>query len=70
MNDLKPLILILLAGIVASLGRGLFHLSAGPDHSDGTLRALTVRITLSVLLFLLLIAGWYGGVISPTEYGR
>lgn len=70
MNDLKPLILILLAGIVLSLGRGLFHLSAGPEHSDGTLRALTVRITLSVLLFVLLLAGWYGGMITPNELGR
>ena len=70
MNDLKPVIILLLMAIVASLGRGLFHLASGPDHSAGTLRALTWRISLSVMLFVLLFVGRYFGVIAPHGLGR
>jgi hypothetical protein len=70
MNDLKPFIILLLIAIVASLGRGLFHMTSGPEHSAGTVRALTVRISLSVALFVLLFVGWYFGLIAPHEIGR
>lgn len=70
MNDLKPLIILLLIGIVASLARGLFHMTSGPEHSAGMVRALTVRITLSVALFVLLFVGWFFGMIEPHELGR
>jgi hypothetical protein len=54
--------------IVASLGKALFHLSSsdtGLERSAQMARALTVRIGLSVALFLLLMLGWYFGGISP-----
>jgi len=55
-----------LAGIVASLGFGLFHLSrGGADDSRKMARALTIRITVSLVLFALLMLAWYLGVISP-----
>jgi hypothetical protein len=60
------LILATLAAIIVSLGKGLFHLSRGEaDDSRKMARALTVRITLSLLLFALLMLAWYLGIISP-----
>lgn len=60
------LVLASLAGIVASLGIGLFHLSrGGADDSRKMARALTVRITVSLVLFALLMLAWYLGLISP-----
>jgi hypothetical protein len=61
----KVLIAVVLIGIVASLGQALFAMSSGPDHSGRVVRALTVRITLSVVLFLLLMLGYYFGLIQP-----
>lgn len=69
--QLGPLIWVLilgtLAAIVVSLGSGLFHLSRGRGEEDSRkmARALTVRITLSLLLFALLMIAWYFGLISP-----
>lgn len=58
--------LVALAGIVASLGAGLFHLSRGtPEDSRKLARALTVRIGISLALFALLMLAWYFGLISP-----
>ena len=62
---MKMLIVITLMAIVASLGRAMFAMTAGPTTSKAMVNALTVRITLSVLLFLLLMLGWYTHVIVP-----
>ena len=51
--------------ILASLGSGLFFLVRDKDDSRRVLRALTVRIALSVALFLILIAAWLGGWLEP-----
>jgi cytochrome bd-type quinol oxidase subunit 2 len=67
MSDLvRLLVVVALVAIVASLGSALFHLSRG-DTSGKMVRALTVRIGLSVVLFLLLIGAWYAGFISPHD---
>jgi len=39
------------------------------DHSQTLLRALTVRVSLSVLFFLLLLLGWYLGLLRPHGLG-
>lgn len=65
MEPLKTLILLLLGAIVVSLGKAMFHLTSGPDESGRVVRALTVRITLSIALFALLMLVWYFGGISP-----
>jgi hypothetical protein len=67
---MQPLIwlvaLVALAGIVASLGSGLFHLSRGtPEDSRKLARALTWRIGISLALFALLMLAWYFGLIAP-----
>jgi len=65
MDAIKILVIIILFAIVGSLGSALFHLSRGKGDSKKMARALTVRVGLSVLLFLLLMAAWYNGLISP-----
>ncbi len=60
------LVLGALVAIVASLGSGLFHLSRGRAEDSRLLaRALTIRITVSLMLFALLMIAWYFGLISP-----
>jgi hypothetical protein len=58
-------ILGLLAAIVISLGTALYHLASGKGDSNKMLRALTVRIALSLVLFALLMIAWRTGLISP-----
>jgi hypothetical protein len=73
MDGIKILIVLVLAGIVASLGKALFHMSSGGSddvgHSTMMARALTVRIGLSIALFVLLMIAWYFGAISPHGVG-
>ena len=60
------LVLACLVTVLWSLGLGLYHLSRGtPEDSDKLLRALTVRITVSLLLFALLMLAWHFGLIAP-----
>lgn len=68
MYDLVRLfILVVLFAIVVSLGSALYHLARGQGSGDSQkmVRALTVRISLSIILFVLLMAAWYFGLISP-----
>jgi hypothetical protein len=62
---IRLVILGLFAAIVASLGIALYHLSSGKGDSGKLLRALTVRIALSLLLFLLLMIAWRTGLMIP-----
>jgi hypothetical protein len=62
---MKLMVILVLVAIVASLGAGLFYLARDRDGSPRVLRALTVRISLSVVLFLLLMAAWFAGLIQP-----
>jgi fatty acid desaturase len=70
-NILRILILLVLGAIVASLGSALLHLSRGgrgnEDESRKLSRALTVRIALSLALFLLLMLAWRMGLIAPHD---
>jgi uncharacterized BrkB/YihY/UPF0761 family membrane protein len=67
MNQLVWLLVMgCLLGVVVSLGLGLYHLSRGtPEDSARLLRALTVRISVSLLLFVLLMLAWHFGLITP-----
>lgn len=56
--------------MLASLGVALVALFRRGDHSQTLLRALTVRVGISVLFFVLLMLGWYLGVIEPHGLGR
>jgi hypothetical protein len=61
----KTVILIAFLGIIASLASSLFFLVKDTGDSRRTLRALTVRIGLSVGLFLFLIVLFALGIIEP-----
>jgi hypothetical protein len=65
------LVFLCLAGILVSLGSGLFHLSRGRGDEDSRklARALTVRISLSLALFALLLLAWRFGLIAPHPFG-
>jgi hypothetical protein len=60
---MKILVIILLLAIVGSLGSALFFLVNDQGKSKRTVNALTVRVGLSLALFLLLMAGHYFGFI-------
>jgi hypothetical protein len=62
---MKVFIVATLLAIVVSLGQALFAMSAGPTSDTRMVRALTVRVGLSVGLFVLLLIGWRTGAISP-----
>ena len=67
---IKFLIVLTLAAIIASLGTGLFHLVRDEGRSKRMVNALTLRIALSVLLFILLFIAWKGGLIQPHGVGQ
>jgi len=66
---IKILIFVVLAAIVLSLFTGLGFLVRG-DQSKGMVNALTVRIVLSVLLFVLLFVAWRAGMLTPHATGN
>jgi preprotein translocase subunit SecG len=61
----QALILILLVLIVGSLGHALSSMASGPSRSERMAQALTIRVTLSVALFALLLIGYHFGWITP-----
>jgi hypothetical protein len=54
-----------LCAIVLSLASGLFYLVTDKGESKKMVNALSVRVGLSVLLFLLLLLAWSQGLIKP-----
>lgn len=60
-------IIITLFIIVASLGSALFYLMRDRGDSRRTLNALKLRIGLSILLFVLIVIGYFTGVITPNQ---
>jgi O-antigen/teichoic acid export membrane protein len=64
---IRLLILAGLLAIVLSLGSALLHLVRGKGDSKKMARALTIRVGLSILLFVLLLVAWSLGWIQPHE---
>lgn len=66
---MKYIVALAFVGILASLGVALaFMLKDGREgrvKSGGMVRALTVRIGLSVILFLCVLGAWKLGYIQP-----
>lgn len=62
---MKFLIILTLLAIVASMGRAMFAMVSGPQDSKQMVNALTIRIALSVALFVLLFIGWHFGLLEP-----
>jgi len=66
----KLIIILFLIVIVYNLGAGLYYMMIDKGQTVRTVKALTWRIGLSVLLILLIIAGIFTGVIQPHGLGR
>ena len=62
---IKVIIVLTFIGIVVSLGSGLYYLVHDRGDSRRTLRALTMRIGLSIGLFAFLMILIAFGVIEP-----
>jgi len=63
---MRIVVIAMLVLIVGSLGSALWFLIRDKGASERTVKALTVRISLSIFLFLLLMAGYYFGIIPKT----
>lgn len=61
---LKVIIVLTLIVIVASLFSALYFLAKDKTGGERTVKALTIRIGLSITLFLLLMVGYYFGLIG------
>lgn len=66
MDPIKLLVVAVLIAILASLGSALYYLVTDDQGQTRNMaRALTVRIGLSVALFILLFIAWAAGLIEP-----
>lgn len=63
---MKIIVLLFIMVILASLGSALYYLVKDQGKSDRVVKALTIRIGLSMLLFLSLMAAYYFGWIPET----
>ena len=61
----KILVIAVFIGILAALGSALYQLSRKGGDSRKMIRALAIRVGLSIALFLLLMILWYLGIIAP-----
>lgn len=68
---IKTLVVIVFVAIIVSLGFALFHLVKHSDeqHSQKTAKALTLRIGLSLVLFIMLFIALASGLFHPSGIG-
>lgn len=64
---MRWIVIAFLILILASLGSALVYLVKDKGQGDRTLRALTLRVGLSVGLFVLLMLGYYFGLLKPGQ---
>jgi hypothetical protein len=60
---MRYVVIALLVMIVASLGSALVFMMKGHHDPKRMARALTLRVGLSVALFVILMAGYYFGLV-------
>ncbi len=65
---MRIIIVIALIGIIASLGSALVFLVRDRGSTSRTVNALTVRVGLSVTLFLFILFSYWMGWIEPRSY--
>ncbi|MFZ2450163.1 MAG: twin transmembrane helix small protein [Methylovulum miyakonense] len=68
---IKSIAIIAFALIIISLGIALFNLVKNKDreHSEKIVKALTVRISLSILLFIFVVIALATGLLKPEGIG-
>ena len=60
---MRIVVIILLLAVVVSLFSGLYFVYKDKGQSRRAVTALTVRITLSVIVFLILIGAYFFGLV-------
>jgi hypothetical protein len=65
---MRLIIVIAFIGILAALGSALVFLVRDRGSTNRTVNALTVRISLSVALFLFILFSYWMGWIEPRSY--
>ena len=68
---IKIIFIILFIFIIISLGSALFQMVShkNVEHSKKTAKALTIRISLSLALFVLMLIAYTTGLIEPKGIG-
>ena len=67
---IKTLIVINFILILLSLASGMFFLAKDDGKSKRVVTSLTVRVALSITLFILVFTGYYLGELQPRALGR
>ncbi|HZA97053.1 MAG TPA: twin transmembrane helix small protein [Burkholderiaceae bacterium] len=65
---MRILIVIALIGILFSLGSALFYLMRDKGTTNRTVNALTIRVAISIALFLFILFSYWMGWIAPRSY--
>jgi Co/Zn/Cd efflux system component len=65
---MRIIIVIAFFGIIVSLGSALVFLVRDHGNTNRTVNALTVRVGLSVALFLFILFSYWMGWIEPRSY--
>jgi hypothetical protein len=60
---MRIIVILFLITILASLGSALYYMVKAPNGDGRMARALALRVGLSVTLFLMLMVGYYFGLI-------
>ena len=68
MSFYKIIVVINLILVLISLGAGAVFLGKDGDNGTRVLTALTIRISLSISLVVLLVGGYYFGLITPNRF--
>ena len=63
----KIVIILFLVAMLVSLFSGLFFLAKDDNSSRRTLNALTLRIGIWVVLFIIICVGLYTGALTPSN---
>ncbi len=68
---IKSIVIIAFILIIISLGSALFHLvkHKTEEESEKTVKALTFRITLSIVLFIFIFIAFATGMFTPHGLG-
>ena len=61
---MRIIVILFLLVILGSLGSALYYMLKDRGTTERTVKALTVRIALSVILFLMLVIGFKTGLIT------
>lgn len=65
---MRIIIVLALIGIIFSLGSALFYLMRDKGTTNRTVNALTIRVGISVALFLFILFSYWMGWIAPRSY--